>query len=149
MQLSRTWLVAALLLIGLVPTAVWAASPQDDLAQSDHQVLQATKAIDTGDIPGAQQAYQRFRDQWVTFEDGVRDANPDQYQAIEREMRAVRSSLQAEPVDTAQVRAALQRLHDSNVQFYASATQASARQTTPNGDAPSVAAVLGELDVAR
>src|SRR2546423_13469090 len=99
MQLSRTWLIAALLLIGLVPTRVWAASPQDDLARADQDVLQASQAIDAGDIPGAQQAYQRYRDQWVSFEDGVRDASPDQYQAIERSMRAVRTSLQAQPVD--------------------------------------------------
>src|SRR5690242_3587530 len=130
MLLARTGLFVAILLIGLVPTRVLAASPQDDLAQADQLVLQATQAVDAGDLASAQQAYQQFRTSWAAFEDDVRDASPDSYQAIEAAMRKTRTALQAQPPDPAAVRAGLVDLHAQDAAFIGSAA-AQAGTTTP------------------
>jgi high-affinity iron transporter len=151
MLLARTGLFVAILLIGLLPTRVLAASPQDDLAQADQLVLQATQAVDAGDLASAQQAYQQFRTSWAAFEDDVRDASPDSYQAIEAAMRKTRTALQAQPPDPAAVRAGLVDLHAQDAAFIGSAA-AQAGTTTPAASTASettLASTVAELNVAR
>src|SRR5437868_6473883 len=119
MLLTRLSIALSLLALLLGVSAAQADSPRQDLQTADQSVVQARQALAQGDVNAARQSYQAFRDRWVQIEDGVKDASPGDYAAIETAMRAVRVSLAAQPFDPAVTDTALDTLHDADVAFYA------------------------------
>ncbi|HET6320043.1 MAG TPA: FTR1 family protein [Chloroflexota bacterium] len=152
MRLTR---VALPLLLAFVLCApVLADSPQQDLQQADQSVVQARQQLKAGNVDGARQTYQAFRDRWRQIEDGIKDVSSDDYTAIETAMRSVRVALAAEPFDAATADAALDELHETNEHFYesGSATTAAgveAAQPANGSDAERLRALVGQLDTAH
>ena len=117
MSLWRLLLVAALAVCISVGSVAAASSSQDDVAQADQSIQHALSALNAGDVQTARSDYAAFRARWQEIEDGVHEASPEHYTDIESAMRAVRTALQQEPVDTATARAALQKLHAEDAEF--------------------------------
>lgn len=134
--------------LALMPIVTLAA-PGDDVRSVDQLVVQAQNALAAGDVQSARQAYTTYRGRWTQIEDGVRDASPDQYSAIEAAQREVRTSLLADPPDTVRATRALATLHEHNQAFVQSSATASAQPQTAATDAERLTVLVGELDAAR
>src|ERR1051325_2413499 len=111
--LGRARIAVLVFVIALMtPTlAAAAASPQQDVRQADTVVQQATAQLSEADTAEAADVYNQYRAQWRQIEDGVKDASPQDYQAIETAQRVVRASLLANPPDATRAQAALNGLH--------------------------------------
>jgi high-affinity iron transporter len=152
--MTRLSVFLAVLFAACLPVAVAAAaSPQQDVQQLDQLVLQADRAVDSGNVDAARQTYQQYRDGWVRIEDGVKAADPNQYAVIEAAQREVQLSLQAAPFNADRAGAGLDALHQANLQFVASIApgQAGAPATgpTPTTDAGRLQAAIAQLVAAR
>ena len=145
-----TRIAATLLLLLLLPLTVAADSPQADLQQADTSVVQARQQLTAGNVDGARQSYQAFRDRWRQIEDGIKDLSGSDYTAIETAMREARVALAAEPFDATRADAALDALHETNEHFYAAAgASPQAAQPANGSDAERLRALVGELDAAH
>jgi high-affinity iron transporter len=142
----------SLLLAASAPALIFAAeSPQDSLRQADQSVVQARQKLAAGDVEGARQSYQAFRDQWRVIEDGIKAVNAEDYETIETEMREVRVSIAEGTFDAAKADHALEELHEANETFYAASSTGSVSPAQPASanDAERVQALVATLDSAR
>jgi high-affinity iron transporter len=149
MLLTRLLIALSTLALLFVVPAASADSPRQDLQQADQSVLQARAALARGDTDAARQSYQSFRDRWVQIEDGVKDASPSDYAAIETAMRAVRVSLTAQPFDATATDKAFDALHDANADFFGVPPAASGQPSPTDDAAARLQALVDTLGEAR
>jgi len=138
----------ALLLLLCLPILAQAAAPADELRAADQFVVQAAATLQAGDVATARQAYQDYLTRWRTFEDEVRDADQNQYLAIENAQRDVRAALLGEPADPSRAAAALDALHERDAAFWSSPAAAGASGASSPASG-SLAEVISHLDTAR
>ena len=149
--LGRARLAVLVLVIGLmVPSLAAAASPQQDVQHVDNLVQQATARLSAGDTAASADLFNQYRAAWREIEDGVKEASPQDYQAIEAAQREVRASLLATPPDTSRALVALNGLHSADAAFIGTAVTAGTDvRPTPASDSDRLQALIADLDDAR
>jgi high-affinity iron transporter len=110
--------VTALLVPVLSPVAL-ADSPSDGVTTGQGMVQRSMSSAQAGDMAGAKQLYQAYKDYWPSIETGVRAANLTDYRAIEARMRDVDAAFVPNPPDAGQVLAALTALTQTQATFIA------------------------------
>jgi high-affinity iron transporter len=112
------------------------AGPVSDVTNGNGMVRRALTTAQSGDMAGAQQQYQTYKDYWPSIENGVRAADLTNYRAIEARMRDVDAGFAASPPDSTQVVAALTALGQAQttfIQAQGGAASASAPASSASG----------------
>jgi high-affinity iron transporter len=127
------------------------AAARDALRPWAARIEAALARLEAGDAGGARAEFEAFRAAWPGIEDGIRAASRPHYREIERAMADVRAAFDAQPLDTAAVRAALERLRAVNAAFLAGAPvpepgEAEAAARTAAGARPTPATLIVLLD---
>jgi high-affinity iron transporter len=94
-----------------------ADGPGDNVAAGNRMVQRSLSAAQSGDITGARQQYQTYKDYWPTVENGVRAADLTNYRAIEARMRDVDAAFAPSSPDSGQTIGALTALSQAQTTF--------------------------------
>jgi high-affinity iron transporter len=122
-------------------------NPQAQLASLNQHVAAALTAAHSGNLQRARSEYAAFDTGWFEIEDGIRDRSRQSYRDIETAMGDVKFALKQQPVDTAQLIAALEALDASNTAFIKGSVSSAG---TPHGasEPTTFASALPKLDAA-
>jgi high-affinity iron transporter len=149
--------VLVLLALGtILPPAVNAATPAEDVTSLATHIDAALVALRGGDVASARAAMTRFGDGWLEIEDGVLALSRASYRGIEDAQSAAMLALRGEPVDTAATIWQLERLKaecDAFVLSYRGAAPSARDPTTRAstaraGNSPALASVVRRLATA-
>ncbi len=113
--LIKITLTALLLLV--LPFKTFAASPEEDLTHANSFVESAIQSAQKGDFKSAEQEYQKFNDEWLDKEDGIKNKSIDAYGKIEEAMGMVQYNLAQKTVNQNALVTALKELEGVNEKF--------------------------------
>jgi high-affinity iron transporter len=139
---ARPFLLVAAIAAILLPVfslTVRADGPAD-VATGKGMVQRSLTAAQSGDLAGAKQQYQAYKDYWPTIENGVRAADLTNYRAIEARMRDVDAAFVPNPPDSSQIVAALTALSQSQSTFIAGQGGSQTAQTAASSGPGTAAA---------
>ncbi len=106
--------IVCLILSVVSPIFAQELSLADQLRALAHVAEEGVDAANTGDVAGMQHEYDEAHELWETFEDSVREQNPNAYVALESAFAGVKEALAAPTVDAAAARVAFEYLlHES------------------------------------
>jgi high-affinity iron transporter len=141
--ISSGFLLAAAL--GFATSAA-ASSPQEDVRGANIMVQRALTAARHSDMDTARTAYAEYDARWPQIEDGVKAASRDNYRAIERAMRNVKTTLAGTPTSEEAVQA-LVALDQEQQAFIATAPAAATPE--PTSATSSVSMLVAQLNAAQ
>jgi len=108
-----------LLCILLIPSKIFAASPEEDLTHANAFVESAIQASQKGDFSSAEKDYKKFNDEWLAKEDGIKNKSIEAYGKIEEAMGMVQFSLAQKTINQDTLVNALKDLEAVNEKFIA------------------------------
>ncbi|MFN8459269.1 MAG: FTR1 family protein [Anaerolineae bacterium] len=103
------WLVV-MSFIFVWPALADSPVPADQLRQMAHAAAEGVAATEANNVAVMQAEYDEIHEAWETFENDIREQNPAGYVQLEGAISAVKEALQAQPLDTAAVKAAYNHL---------------------------------------
>lgn len=144
--------LSLLALAGAVATRPAVAAVDDGtLAQQMRELIgqldSLSNALAANDAARARADFATYDQTWDRYEDGVRDKSPDAYRAIESAAGAVKAAVQANPIDQAKARTAVQTLR-TTINDFVGTLQPSGGPRTGGLELPSGGLALAGLTLA-
>ena len=108
-----------LILLLAIPLTALAQPPSfaENLRAIAHIAAEGADAAKIGDTATAAAEYDELHDLWETFEDDFRAAQPNAYLEMEDKLRAVKISLQADPIPANELSAAFEALERESAEI--------------------------------
>jgi high-affinity iron transporter len=102
--------VVVLLLLFTLPAAAQDPSPADHLRGLIHPAEEGIEAAEQNKPELMRAEYDEIHTLWESFEDQVREADPQGYVELETALDAIKDAVNAQPIDAAAVKAAYEQL---------------------------------------
>src|SRR5215213_7200675 len=99
-----------LLLLITLPAAAQESSPADQLRGLIHVAEEGIQAAEQNKPDLMRAEYEEIHTLWASFEDKVRDADPQGYVELETALDAIKDAVSAQPINAAVVKAAYEQL---------------------------------------
>ena len=103
----QVFLIACtLLLLFTLPAAAQESSPADELRGLIHPAEEGIQAVEQNKPALMRAEYEEIHTLWASFEDKVREADPQGYVELEIALDKIKDAVNAQPIDTAAVKEA-------------------------------------------
>ncbi|WP_088041506.1 FTR1 family protein [Bacillus sp. EAC] len=134
--------IPIILTLILMPTKIFAASPEEDLTHANSFIESAIQAAQKGDFTSAEQQYKNFNKEWLAKEDGIKNKSIEAYGKIEEAMGMVQYSLAQKTINQNTLVTSLKELEGVNEKFIAHQFAESKLSTKSKGSVEDLIQIL-------